>query len=358
MRVGLIVYGDLDLVSGGNLYDGMLVEHLRSRGHEVEIVSLPHGSYARHLAQNFKPGLLRRLAMARFDVLVQDELIHPSVFHLNERLRRRVSYPLVAIVHHLRSSEHRPAWQNEWYRRVEKRYLQPLDAFIFNSETTMQSVEALLQKKTANVVATPGGDRLRAGLSREDVGRRSRERGPLRLLFVGNVIPRKGLHVLLESLGELRDRSWVLDIVGSFEMDETYAKRIRAQIETLDLGAKITMHGMLDGENLAASYRRAHLLVVPSSWEGFGIVYLEAMGFGLPVIAGAAGATDEIVQHEATGFLVPPNDPVTLRRQLERFLEDRELLTRMSLAAFERFGSFPTWEASMRRAEELLVRLA
>ncbi len=357
MRVGLIVYGDLDLVSGGNLYDGMLVEHLRGRGHDVDILSLAHESYARHLLENFSPGLRRSLSGAEYDVLISDELVHPSLARVNERLRRTVSYPLVSIVHHLRSSEDHSPWQNDFYRRVEKRYLESIGAFVFNSHTTRESVEALLQKKTRNVVATPGGDRLGAGLSRAEIHERARAEGSLRLLFVGNLIPRKRLHVLLEVLGELRDAPWQLDIVGSLDMDGGYVRRIRAQIESLALGSKTSLHGTLDGERLADRYRGAQMLVVPSSYEGFGIVYLEAMAFGLPVIAGAAGASDEIVQHESTGYLVPPDDTFSLRLLLERVIGDRALLAELSIAAFETFSHHATWEQSMTSIEDLLKEL-
>ncbi|GMR23190.1 MAG: glycosyltransferase [Acidobacteriota bacterium] len=357
MKVGLIVYGDLGLVSGGNLYDQMLVEHLRGRGHGVDIVSLAPGSYGRHLLQNYSPGLCRSLAGAGYDVLISDELVHPSLVRSNERLRRTVSYPLVSIVHHLRSSEDRPPWQNDFYRRVEKRYLESIDAFVFNSHTTRESVEALLHKKTRNVVATPGGDRLAVGISRAEIQQRAGEEGPLRLLFVGNLIPRKRLHVLLDVLGELREAPWQLDIVGSLDMDRVYVRRVRAQIERLALGSKVSPHGTLKGERLAERYRGAQMLVVPSSYEGFGIVYLEAMAFGLPVIAGAAGASDEIVLHESTGFLVPTDDTFTLRLQLERVIGDRALLTRLSVTAFETFRDHATWEQSMASIEALLQEL-
>ncbi len=357
MKVGLIVYGDLDLVSGGNFFDRRLVEHLRSRGHDVEIIALADGSYVRHLTQNFKPGLKRKLSSSGFDVLLQDELTHPSLFLLNQRLRRRLPCPIVAIVHHLRSSEDRPERHRERYRRVEKRYLESVDAFVFNSHTTRESVEFLMQKKTRNVVATPGGDRFQAGLSREDIERRASEEGPLRLLSVGNLIPRKRLHVLLDVLGGLRGAPWTLDVVGSDEMDRRYAETIERRVESLDLGAKVSMHGTLDGERLAEMFRRAQLFVLPSSYEGFGIVYLEAMAFGLPVIAGAAGASDEIVQHDATGFLVPTDDTFSLQLQLQRVIEDRELLAQLSVTAFERFSDHPTWEQSMTSIEELLTAL-
>ena len=368
MKVGLIVYGDLDVVSGGNLYDQMLVEHLQGRGHDVDIVSLDHGSYARHLWQSLSPGLCRSLSGAEYDVLISDELVHPSLVRVNERLRETVSYPLVSIVHHLRSSEDHPPWLNDFYRRVEKRYLQSIDAFVFNSQTTRESVETLLRKKTRNVVATPGGDRLGAGISRAEIQARASAEGPLRLLFVGNLIPRKRLHVLLEALGELRDASWQLDIVGGLDMDRRYVRRIRAQIESLALDSRISLHGTLDGEHLTERYRAAQMLVVPSSYEGFGIVYLEAMAFGLPVIAGAAGASEEIVLHGSTGFLVLPDDTLSLRLQLERVIKHggdhggdhggRALLAQLSVNAFVAFSDHATWEQSMTSIEDLLKGLA
>ena len=108
MKIGLLIYGSLDTISGGYLYDRMLVEHLRAGGDEVEVVSLPWVGYGRALLQNFSHSLRQRLANADFDLLLQDELNHPSLFWLNWRLKRQVHYPLVSIVHHLRQSEQHP----------------------------------------------------------------------------------------------------------------------------------------------------------------------------------------------------------------------------------------------------------
>jgi len=131
VRVGLIIYGSIDTISGGFLYDRMLVERLRRQGDQVEIISLSwrsYGrslfswrSYGRSLGDNLSWALHRRLCQASLDVLLQDELTHPSLFWLNRRLKSRVRYPLVAIVHHLLCSEARPAWQNRFYRWVERR---------------------------------------------------------------------------------------------------------------------------------------------------------------------------------------------------------------------------------------------
>jgi glycosyltransferase involved in cell wall biosynthesis len=358
LRIALVVYGSLDVVSGGNLYDARLVERLRGSGHDVDVVSIPHRGYALDLLRNVSPSLKRRLANGEYDVVLQDELAHPSLFRLNRTVRARSASPLVAIVHHLRSSEERPEWQNDLYRKVELRYLSSVDAFVFNSETTRETVEALLAKKTRNVVATPGGDRLGRPMARDRVEARARDDGELRILFVGNLIPRKGLHVLLDALASIREPSFRLDVVGSPDMDRGYAARIREQVGKAGLEGRVRFHGTLAGESLVERFSDAQLLAVPSTYEGFGIVYLEAMGFGLPVIASASGATDEIVRHESTGFLVPPGDPWSLARRVESLVEDRELLRRMSLTAYEAFADHPGWEDSMSRIEAFLADLA
>jgi glycosyltransferase involved in cell wall biosynthesis len=356
VRIGLIVYGSLDVVSGGNLYDRMLVEHLQRKEHFVEVIALPNRGYVMGLLENVSPSLKRSLRDSSFSIMLQDELTHPSLFRIN----RNASTKLVSIVHHLRSSEDRPRWQNELYRSVEKAYLETIDAFVFNSETTRESVEYLLQKKTRSVVATPGGDRLAGSteVTTEIVDQRARAKGPLRLLFVGNLIRRKGLHDLLTALAPLRDRDWHLDVVGSLERDPDYVEDIRRRARTLDLAERLTLHGTFDGSLLTGKYARCQLLVVPSSYEGFGIVYLEAMSFGLPVIANMAGATHEIVRHESTGFLVQPGDTVSLGRQLERVMDDPELLARMSLASLEAFRDHPTWETSMEKVSGFLADLS
>ncbi len=357
MRLGLVIYGSLETVSGGFLSDRKLVEYLRRHGDEVEVISLPWHSYGRGLLDNFSPALLRHLSGTPFDLLLQDELAHPSLFLLNQRLRRRVSYPLVAIVHHLRCSEARPAWQNLLYRHAERQYLNSVDAFIFNSRATQSEVNRLAGANRPAVVAPPGGDNLPGGVSLEEVLQRAAAPGPFRLAFVGNLIPRKGLHTLLQALAALPPADWRLTVAGSLEMDPPYVRRLRGQITALGFGDKVRLLGALAPDQLADCLRQSHLLVVPSSYEGFGIVYQEGMRFGLPVIAGDAGGPKEIVRHGVNGFLVPPEDPGALASCLQSLLENRDLLVRLSLAALAAAGTQPTWEGSAAQVRGFLQGL-
>ena len=78
MKIGLIIYGSIDTLSGGYMYDRMMVEYLRAQGDTVEIISLPWRNYAAHLTDNFSFKLLPNL-----DILIQDELNHPSLIGAN-----------------------------------------------------------------------------------------------------------------------------------------------------------------------------------------------------------------------------------------------------------------------------------
>jgi glycosyltransferase involved in cell wall biosynthesis len=347
MRVGLVIYGSLDTISGGYFYDRKLVEYLRSQGDVVEIISLPLRNYTSHLMDNFRFGLPQEL-----DLLIEDELNHPSLVLPNQSKR---SYPVVSLVHHLRSSELRPAWQNNLYRFIEKKYLQSVDGFIFNSKTTRQTVLNLIDKSKPAVVAYPPVDRFGAPISHQDIRERAL-RDDFRILFLGSVIYRKGLHTLLETVNGLDAKAHV-DIIGSLTSEPAYVSLIREIIKKNQLSSRVSLHGPLDGESLIDKFKQAHVLVVPSSYEGFGIVYLEGMCFGLPAIGTTAGAAGEIIEPGKTGYLIAPEDVKSLAGYLQSLADDRGLLTRLSLNARERYLRQPSWTGSARNIRDFLVSL-
>jgi glycosyltransferase involved in cell wall biosynthesis len=348
MKLGLLIYGSLDTLSGGYLYDRALVESLRSHGDTVEIISLPWRNYPAHLGDNLRfrlpPGL---------DLLIQDELNHPSLIAAN---RRPHPYPVISLVHHLRASEPRPGWQNWFYRIVEARYLASVDGFIFNSNTTRGVVQGLLKDAKPHVVAFPPTDRFGDGLPEDRVQARAKEPGPLRVLFLGNLIPRKGLHTLLEALS-LQPSAVRLEVVGSMSMDPSYVQRLQKMVEAGGIGAQVTFHGALEQEDLVALFASSHVLAVPSTYEGFGIVYLEGMSFGLPAIGTTLGAAGELIADGQTGFLVPPDDPGVLASRLASFADDRAGLARMSLNALARYRRQPSWGQTAGEIREFLLRM-
>jgi glycosyltransferase involved in cell wall biosynthesis len=343
VNIGLMIYGELDQLSGGYLYDRKMVEILRRKGARVEIISLPGGNYALQLTENIFGALPRVLQKFCPDVLIQDELCHPSLFHSNRTLKKNLNCPVISIVHHLLSSEVRPAWQNTLYRRVEKSYLATVDGFIFNSETTRGVIVNLLGTDRPCVVVPPGGDHLTPDIDDTRIVERCGWPGPLKILFIGNVIPRKGLHELIIALSSLPRRTWRLTVAGNFADDAGYAGRIRKLIAHAGLMEQVALLGTVSDEKLAALLKDHHCLAVPSFYEGFGIVYLEAMAFGLPVIATTSGAVPEVVADGREGFLVPPGNKAALADRVGLLIRDRNLLAAMSLAARKRYGRHPSW---------------
>jgi len=344
MNIGLVIYGSLDTVSGGYFYDRKLVEYLRGQGDSVEIFSLPWRNYNAHLTDNFHFRLPTHL-----DILIEDELNHPSLILAN---RGKHPYPLISLVHHLRCSEQRPAWQNALYRAVEKKYLNSVDGFIFNSRTTESMVEGLFVAKKPAIIAHPPTDQFGSRLSEDEISSRA-ESGPLHILFLGNVIERKGLHTLLRAINA-EPLACNVSVVGAMTAEPRYAYEMGRYVLTHGLSSQVTFHGLLDHAELVEKLKSAHVLVVPSSYEGFGIVYLEGMGFGIPAIGTTAGAAGEIIEHGKTGYLITPDDTTALVEYLHLLAEDRSLLRRLSLNAQARYLRQPSWEETAERLRNFL----
>ncbi len=177
---------------------------------------------------------------------------------------------------------------------------------------------------------------------------------PLHLTFVGNVIQRKGLETLLDAVAQLPPGTWSLTVVGDLTVDPGLTRRLRRRVHSGGLAANVHFAGRLSDDEVRHILSKSHVLVVPSTYEGFGIVYLEAMNFGLPAIGTTHGGASEIITDGVTGRLVPPGDSRALSRAVLDLLQDRELLITMSLAALERASTHPTWSESMHTAAEFI----
>jgi glycosyltransferase involved in cell wall biosynthesis len=117
----------------------------------------------------------------------------------------------------------------------------------------------------------------------------------------------------------------------------------------------VTLTGQTLDADLAAVLAKSDVLVVPSEYEGFGIAYLEGMGFGLPAIGTTSGGACEVIDDGVNGYLVPPNDPTTLAERLQSLAADRAQLAHMSLAAHEQFLAWPSWHDSMARVRQIVM---
>lgn len=346
MHVGLLIVGDMDSVSGGYLYNRKLVAFLQSQGDQVSIISLPPRNYWRQLAENITGDLMKNVAAAKVDILIQDAMVHPAVFHLNRSISTQLGIPIIALVHLLASIDKAP-WHSAWlYRIVERHYLQTVDGIIANSQTTLTQIRQLLAGALPpHCIAVPAGDNFAdSNIDPAAVSKRSLEPGPLRILLVGNVIRRKGLHVLIQALSQLPVKDYQLSVAGRLDMEPGYVAQIKTLIHDAGLNQSVSLLGPVQGEALADLYRQYQLLVMPSAYESYGIVYVEAQQFGLPVIGTTAGAAWEIIREGENGYLIKPEQHTDLGDLLQTLHHDRPLLARLGANALQAYAAQPGWD--------------
>jgi glycosyltransferase involved in cell wall biosynthesis len=167
----------------------------------------------------------------------------------------------------------------------------------------------------------------------------ARPEGPL-VLSVGRLYPRKGLGHLLRAMPEVRARvpGARLLVAGRGESEG----ELRALAKQLDLGDAVEFLGHVPDDALPALYSRAAVFAMPSIYEGFGLVMLEAMASALPVVAFRTGGAPELVRDGETGYLA---DPATLGDRLARVLEDRAKAREMGRRAREEALAGYTWRS-------------
>ena len=141
--------------------------------------------------------------------------------------------------------------------------------------------------------------------------------GPPRILCVAHLYPRKGVETLLRAFVRIGGRA-VLRIVGV----GPERQRLEHLAHELGIADRVHFLGYLPLHDLTTEYRNAAIFALPTSQEGFGIVFLEAMASSLPVVAGRAAAVPEVVAEGATALLVHPDDEAALADRLVELLDD------------------------------------
>jgi glycosyltransferase involved in cell wall biosynthesis len=153
------------------------------------------------------------------------------------------------------------------------------------------------------------------------------------LLFIGQLTTGKGLDVLLRALPRTT-RPCRLIVVGRGRQEV----QLRALAQALGLAERVVFAGWLDPEALSAHYQQASCLVFPTrAPETSGLVGIEAMAHGTPVIASPLGGIEEWLSHGRTGLCVPPNEPAALAAAIDRVLGDPGLRSQMGLNALRAF---------------------
>ncbi len=164
------------------------------------------------------------------------------------------------------------------------------------------------------------------------------------VLFVGRAVPEKGLKHLLRAFSALKDKSLHLVLI-SRGSDEYTLKILARYLRIHDRVHFVSEY--VSEDELVSAYRNCLFFVLPSTWEAFGIVLLEAMGCGRPVIGSDTDGIPEVIGD--AGLLVPPANPVALKEAMERLLSDGKLRERLGKAGRKRAVEHFSWKKVAER---------
>lgn len=263
----------------------------------------------------------------------------------------RGGIPAVGTLHDDYFARHR--WWPWYYRRD---YVDWIQRWGYYSIVTLLERKALrnLKALTANSDATAGTISIRYGIPREkittiylgldlkvqpvdDTLETERLKHP-KLLFVGGNMQRKGLPTVLRAMGDLIPRypQLRLQVLGK---NQNLGK-MRKLAGRLGVADHVDFLGWVPPEKVSYYFRQAAIFVMPSLMEGFGLVFLEAMAAGVPVIGGGVGGTKELIEDGINGLSVEPNSASLLAGNIQKLLMDTELRKSLRIKAYQTVKKF------------------
>lgn len=343
----VLIPGDWNTPTGGYTYDRRLVLALREAGWTVYVHTLA-GTWPHPDATDLAAAAACIAALPDGACVVADGLAFGCLAAQVRPHAQRLQW--VALVHHpLHLETGLGVAEQAALRAGESQALQLARQVVVTGRSTVADVTAMGVSKDRIAVVEPGTDTVspRHGPRREQ--------GPVQLLCVATLTPRKGHAVLLEALAGLERLPWVLHLVGSTERAPGTVARLRAQ--AAPLGERVVWHGELPPIALHAHYAAADVFVLPSLYEGYGMVVAEAIAHGLPVVCTDGGALVHTLPGGA-GLQVPAGEVPALQTALALVIGDADLRQRLADGARAAAAAFPTWPQQAARFASVLERLA
>ena len=322
--------GSLTTLTGGYHYDRRLIAELRGLGLTVTPITLsetfpfPNKDEMNHARETLK-------MIPNDSVVIIDGLAFGSMESIAEKEKDRLC--LIALCHHpLAMETGLQKEQSDALAKSEKAAFRCAQAIIVTSQNTRKILETDYAVPNVKIsVALPGTDSSTFAKC---------EGTPLKLLTVASLIKRKGHDVLVDSLRMIENLQWEARFVGDKGIDPAWAQSLQAKTKTNQLSERITFVGAVD--DLSAEYQNADVFVLPSRFEGYGMVLAEAVANGLPIISTSAGPIPDVAPKSAS-LLVAPGDPLALSKALARVITKKDVRIKMQLSSQVAAENLPSW---------------
>ena len=339
-RFTLIVAGDPAQRTGGYIYDAQIVSALRDQGWDIDVVGLA-GRFPDADAEASAALAQALESLPEHAAVVIDGLAMGALPDVVTQHAQRLD--ITALLHHPLGDElGLNEADQQRFHRSELTALAPVARIIVTSHFTARRLPELaalyaMPLKADVTVVEPG-------VAQAPISPAAAPGETLRLLCVATLTPRKGQDILVQALAGVAGDHWQCDCYGGAR-DPAFTQRVQQLIEQNGLQSSMQLHGECGSETLEAAYRSAHALVLPSWYEGYGMVVTEALAHGLPVITTTGGALRDTLP-EGAGLSVEPGDSAALQDALNCFCHDAELRQQLRHGAAQARDALSDWQAA------------
>ncbi|MFD0981486.1 glycosyltransferase family 4 protein [Tropicimonas aquimaris] len=343
-RAAFAIPGDITTPTGGYIYERRLLEGLRSQGRDVTHLRL--GASFPDATREDMADAISQLARLESDrAVILDGFVSAT---LETRALAELHIPSIAMVHHpLAFETGLNADRREHLYRIERANLAHVSHVLVPSSAT-----AAILTKSYDVVPE------RITIARPGTERPASIRAPVTpplILSVGIQHPRKGHDVLLQALARLQHLCWTAVIAGK-AYDTAHAANLARLHRDLMLGDRVRLAGYVPDAELKSLYRTASIFALATRFEGYGLVFDEALAHGLPIVSCRTGAVPDTVP-AAAGRLVAPDNAAAFADALADLLQDEAAYSAYAASAAMAGRGLPTWQDTAETAGRVLDRL-
>jgi D-inositol-3-phosphate glycosyltransferase len=329
-----------------------------SLGRGVRLVSLPAGPQeplSKEQSAEFLPNFLHAMQQFRQRNDLHYDLLHSHYWHAGwvaSLLAPRWGIPHVAMFHTLGEVKNRAHFsEHETEQRIatERRIAHSADRVVCFGEHEKHVLTSFYNTPPERIAIIPCGvDLRRFRPLDQQATRRTLGLGPEPLvLYVGRLEPLKGIDILIDAMAQLERKDAQLLIVGGDEQAEPEVARLKAAAIEAGVEHRIHFTGSVDQAELPYYYNAADVCVMPSYYESFGLVAVEAMACGTPVIASRVGGLATTVEDGETGYLIPWRCPEPFAERIDLILGNDELRRNLGKAARQAMQRF-SWDRVTR----------
>ncbi len=345
-NIAFLVPGDINLPTGGYTYDRRTLDLLSAHGVSARLATLPDSYPSPSIEDLAETARIVEGLPAGMPLLIDGLALGAMPVDLVQGFNR----PVVALCHHPLALEAGLTPERQALLKAsEAAALAQSSAVIVTSPST----RALLMRD----FGVPAGQITVAVPGTDPAPRAHGTGSPLQLLAVGSLVPRKGYDVLVRALDRLRDRDWSLAIAGADDRSPATAAAVRELVADKQLASRIVITGAIPDRDLMQLYARADVFVMPSLFEGYGMVLAEAMARGLPIVCTTGGAASETAPNDAA-IKVAPGDEVALAEALSRVMDSGPLRQSMAKASWVAGLHLPRWEDTARIVAGVMRKVA